>query len=72
MIGRIRWWNVDRGWGFAQVESHPDVFVHHAAVEDDGDFRPGDMVVFQVGEGTVGPVGLRVRRSPSETALPSG
>lgn len=72
LTGRVRWWNVDRGWGFAAVESHPDVFVHHAALADDGDLQSGDMIVFQVAAGTLGPVAVKARRSEPSSAPPSG
>lgn len=61
MIGTIRWWNCDQGWGFAQVEGDADVFVHFLALEDDQDLRRGQRISFDLVPGQVGSTAANVR-----------
>lgn len=60
--GVIHWWNVDRGWGFVRAERGPDVFVHHAALDDDCDLRAGDRISFDAVPGYVGTVASNISR----------
>lgn len=62
MIGVIRWWSPDRGCGMARPENGPDVFVHHSALADDGDLRPGQTIEFDIIPGYVGAVAANVHR----------
>lgn len=62
MTARVLWWNVDRGWGFLRTVKDGDIFVHHAALEDDAtDLRRGALVEFDPVPGTVGTVAANVR-----------
>jgi len=61
----VRWFDVDRGFGFlAPEDGSDDVFVHASDVlGGDGErtLREGQVVDFEEGEGPRGPVALRVR-----------
>ncbi len=61
--GTVRWFDVERGFGFlAPDEGSPDVFVHASEVLGDGTvLREGQAVVFEIGENDRGPQALRVR-----------
>jgi cold shock protein len=62
--GTVTWWNVDRGWGFASTADHGDVFIHHAALEADGDdLLRGEVVQLNPVPGTVGTVAANVVRA---------
>lgn len=47
--GRVKWFNVEKGFGFIETEKG-DVFVHHTAIAGDGFKRldEGDAVTFEV------------------------
>jgi CspA family cold shock protein len=65
MQGTVRWFDVDKGFGFlAPDDGTADVFVHVSEVEElKGSrlLREGQVVEFEVGEGQRGPQALRVR-----------
>ncbi|MPY65388.1 cold shock domain-containing protein [Deinococcus sp. SDU3-2] len=57
--GRVKWFNVEKGYGFLEHPGNPDVFVHYSAIQSGG-FRKlneGDEVEFEVeaGQGNKGP-----------------
>ncbi|BDZ42449.1 cold-shock protein CspA [Paraoerskovia sediminicola] len=63
--GTVRWFDVDRGFGFIDLGNDAeDLFVHASEiVGDDGpkQLREGQAVEFEVGEGARGPQARRVR-----------
>ncbi len=51
--GRVKWFSVEKGYGFIEYPGNPDVFVHYSAIQSSG-FRKlneGDEVEFEVAEG---------------------
>ncbi|UQN06367.1 cold-shock protein [Deinococcus sp. QL22] len=57
--GRVKWFNVEKGYGFIEHLGNPDVFVHYSAIQSGG-FRKlneGDAVEFEVeaAQGNKGP-----------------
>jgi CspA family cold shock protein len=55
-IGRVKWFNDAKGYGFLERESGPDVFVHYSEISGEG-FRTleeGMKVEFEVKEGPKG------------------
>jgi CspA family cold shock protein len=52
MVGMVKLWHDDLGWGFAAVEGHKDVFVHYSQVQMAGhrSLEVGTMVEFELGE----------------------
>ena len=57
VIGTVKWFNGDKGYGFIAREGGPDVFVHYSAIEADGfrNLQEGQKVEFTVEQGQKGP-----------------
>ncbi|WP_261841663.1 cold-shock protein [Aliamphritea ceti] len=55
--GTVKWFNADKGYGFIEQESGPDVFVHFRAINTDGfkTLTEGQQVSFEVTQGQKGP-----------------
>ncbi len=64
VVGTVKWFNDQKGFGFIQVEGGKDVFVHQTAIQSQG-FRTlaeGEQVEFQIVAGPKGPSAQNVRR----------
>ena len=56
IIGTVKWFNNDKGYGFLAQEGGADVFVHHTAIQSEG-FRSltdGQRVEFTIEKGPKG------------------
>ncbi|HHY15045.1 MAG TPA: cold shock domain-containing protein [Firmicutes bacterium] len=64
MIGRVKWFNAEKGFGFIEVDNGDDVFVHYSAIQGDGfkSLNEGDEVSFDIVEGSRGPQAANVTR----------
>jgi CspA family cold shock protein len=49
-VGRVKWFNDHKGFGFIEQESGDDVFVHHSAIQGDGfkTLDEGQQVEFEI------------------------
>ncbi len=61
--GKVKWFNEQKGFGFIEQESGPDVFVHYSGIQGGGfkTLAEGDEVEFDVVEGPKGPKAENVR-----------
>ncbi len=57
VVGTVKWFNDEKGYGFIAREGDRDVFVHYRAIEMEGrkTLKEGQQVKFQIGEGQKGP-----------------
>ena len=59
IIGTVKWFNDEKGFGFISREGERDVFVHFRQVNNPGHGRvslaEGQKVTFEIGEGQKGP-----------------
>jgi len=63
IVGTVKWFNDEKGYGFIARDGERDVFVHFRAIEMDGrkSLREGQQVEFTIGEGQKGPQAENVR-----------
>lgn len=66
MIGKVKWFNNVKGYGFIGRDDGPDVFVHYSAILGDGyrTLTEGDAVEFEIGQG---PKGLQAANVEKKT-----
>ena len=64
--GRVKWYNVEKGYGFITQDSGEDVFFHRTGVKDAG-FRSvlqtGDQVQFEIRQGPKGKQAINITRT---------
>ena len=63
-IGKVKWFNAEKGFGFISVEGEDDVFVHFSAIQSEGykTLDEGQTVEFEVVQGAKGPQAANVVR----------
>lgn len=63
-VGRVKWFNDSKGFGFIERDIDGDVFVHYTAIRQDGykTLIEGQEVEFDIYEGPKGPQAQNVIR----------
>lgn len=64
MIGKVKWFNDSKGFGFIEPEDGgKDLFCHHTEIQGEGyrSLSEGQKVEFDVEEGPKGPAAKNVR-----------
>ena len=56
ILGTVKWFNGEKGYGFLARENGPDVFVHYSAIEGGGyrTLTEGQTVEFTIEKGPKG------------------
>jgi len=62
MLGKVKWFNQEKGFGFIEREGGDDVFVHFSAIQEEGfkTLAEGQEVEFEIVEGPRGPQAANV------------
>jgi CspA family cold shock protein len=62
VLGKVKWFNQEKGYGFIEREDDGDVFVHFSAIQSEGfkTLAEGEEVEFDIVEGTRGPQAANV------------
>ncbi len=57
MLGKVKWFNAEKGYGFIECNEGGDVFVHYSAIQGQGfkTLQEGQTVQFNVVRGSRGP-----------------
>src|SRR6516162_1925311 len=64
-VGRVKWFNDEKGWGFIKQDAGPDVFVHYSQIAGEGRRRlfEDEIVEFEIKEGPKGLQAVNVTRT---------
>ena len=64
MVGKVKWFNAEKGFWFIEREDGDDVFVHFSAIQGDGfkTLEEGQTVEFEITQGNRGPQASNVVR----------
>ena len=62
MVGKVKWFSAEKGYGFIAREDGDDVFVYFSAIQDEGfkTLNEGQDVEFDIVEGARGPQAANV------------
>jgi cold shock protein len=65
MVGKVKWFSAEKGYGFIEREGGDDVFVHFSAIQDEGfkTLAEGQEVEFDIVEGARGPQASNVTKT---------
>ena len=63
-VGKVKWFNDAKGYGFIEQEDGGDVFVHYSAIKQDGfkTLKAEEAVEFDVVDGPKGPQASNVMK----------
>jgi len=62
-VGKVKWFNNSKGYGFIEQDGGNDVFVHYSAIMGAGykSLEEGQQVEFEITQGPKGPQAANVR-----------
>jgi cold shock protein len=63
-LGKVKWFNESKGFGFITGEDGEDLFVHYSSIQSNGfkSLAEGDSVSYEVEKGPKGPKAINVTK----------
>ena len=65
ITGVVKWFDIEKGYGFISCNKGNDIFVHHSQIKEKGpekDLHEGENVTFDVENGEKGPMAINVQK----------
>ncbi len=68
-VGKIKWFNNEKGYGFIEGDNGEDIFVHYSAIKQDGykSLSEGQMVEYELLETEKGLQAINVKEVSNAT-----
>ncbi len=66
LIGRVKWFEAHKGWGFITKSDGEDIFVHRTGVEGHRILQEGQRVEFRIEQTPKGPAAVEVVPLPTD------
>ena len=68
-LGKIKWFNNEKGYGFIEGENDEDIFVHYSAIKQDGykSLSEGQIVEYELLETEKGLQAINVKEVSNAT-----
>ncbi|MFT8316390.1 MAG: cold-shock protein [Clostridium sp.] len=65
MLGNVKWFNAQKGFGFITTEDGKDVFVHYSGIAESGfkSLEEGEKVEFDLTQGQKGDQAVNVKKA---------
>lgn len=63
--GTVKWYSMEKGYGFISCNEGNDVFVHHSQIKEKGpekDLHDGENITFDIQENEKGPMAVNVQK----------
>lgn len=63
--GTVKWYSMEKGYGFISCNEGNDVFVHHSQIKEKGpekDLHKGENITFDIQENEKGPMAVNVQK----------
>ncbi|MBW6409406.1 cold-shock protein [Clostridium weizhouense] len=63
--GIVKWFDMEKGYGFISCDAGDDVFAHHSQIKKSGPekgLHEGENVTFDVQEGEKGPMAINIHK----------
>ena len=71
LVGRVKWFNDEKGYGFIDFKENEDIFVHYSAIELDGykTLSEDQLVEFKLVETSKGYQAINVKLVKETTGI---
>ena len=71
IVGRVKWFNNDKGYGFIDFKENEDIFVHYSAIDKEGykTLSEGQLVEFKLIETSKGYQAINVKLLKESTTI---